>query len=207
MMRIILASASPRRKELLEQVGIKFEIITSQASEDIELMPPYDYVKELSRRKARAVFDMLKERGEDLSDCVIIGADTVVYHKGEILTKPKDKEDARRMIKGLSDNAHQVYTGVCLIKTSGVGDKVEAKEISFSEKTEVLVYPLTDESVEAYISTKEPYDKAGAYGIQGLFAAYIKAIEGDYNNVVGLPVARICLELYKLGYRIEYERC
>ena len=93
-MRIILASASPRRKELLEQVGIKFEIITSQASEEIELMPPYDYVKELSRRKARAVFDMLKEKGEDLSDCVIIGADTVVYHKGEILTKPKDKEDA-----------------------------------------------------------------------------------------------------------------
>lgn len=197
-MRIILASASPRRKELLEQVGIDFEIITSKASEDIELMPVYDYVKELSKRKARAVFDSLKESGTDLSDCIIIGADTVVYHNGNILTKPKDKADAYRMISELSDNTHQVYTGVCLIK----GDK----EINFSEKTDVCVYPLTKDMIEAYISTKEPYDKAGAYGIQGLFAAYIKAIEGDYNNVVGLPVARICLELYKLGYRIDYER-
>jgi septum formation protein len=196
-MRIILASASPRRREILKSVGIDFEVITSEVDENIEEMMPYDYVKELSKLKARAVSLKLKNE-KDLRDTIIIGADTVVYHNGRILTKPADKEDAYRMISELSGNTHQVYTGVTLIK----GDET----VSFSVKTDVNVYALSEETIRAYINTSEPYDKAGGYGIQGLFGAYIKGIEGDYLNVVGLPVSRVVYELNKFGYKIDYER-
>lgn len=195
-MRIVLASASPRRSELLRQVGVDFKVKLKETNEDCNLIKPYDYVKDLSLRKAMAVFKSLDE--SEAKDTVVIGADTVVYHDGKILLKPKDREDAFNIIKELSGNTHQVYTGVALVTYKRV--------VNFSEKTDVYVYTLSDDIINDYVNTKEPYDKAGAYGIQGLFGAYIKGIDGDYNNVVGLPVSRVVYELNKLGYRIDYER-
>lgn len=184
MKNLILASGSPRRRELMSQVGLDFTVVTSDADENIKEMEPEDYVRELSSVKAQSV---LEQYADNEDSVIVIGADTIVYHKGEILTKPKDEEDAFRILKSLEGQIHQVYTGVTICSTH--------KNVSFYEKTDVWVYDMTDEEIRDYISTGEPMDKAGAYGIQGKFAAYIKGIEGDYNNVVGLPVARLVHEL------------
>ena len=172
MKHLILASGSPRRRELMSQVGLDFTVVTSDADENIKEMEPEDYVRELSSIKAQSVLEQYADKDDSV---IVIGADTIVYHKGEILTKPKDEEDAFRILKSLEGQIHQ--------------------NVSFYEKTDVWVYDMTDEEIRDYISTGEPMDKAGAYGIQGKFAAYIKGIEGDYNNVVGLPVARLVHEL------------
>lgn len=179
-MKIILASKSPRRKELFEQIGVIPEIIVSEADENIEEKDPKELVKKLSRIKAEAVYNSLIEK----DDFCVVGADTVVYAEGEILGKPKDKEDARRMIRNLSDNVHSVFTGFTLLFKDG-------RKITDCCETKVFVYKMTEEEIEEYISTKEPYDKAGAYGIQGRFGKYVEKIDGDYNNVVGLPVSKI----------------
>ena len=184
MKHLILASGSPRRRELMSQVGLDFTVVTSDADENIKEMEPEDYVRELSSIKAQSVLEQYADKDDSV---IVIGADTIVYHKGEILTKPKDDEDAFRILKSLEGQIHQVYTGVTICSTH--------KNVSFYEKTDVWVYDMTDEEIRDYISTGEPMDKAGAYGIQGKFAAYIKGIEGDYNNVVGLPVARLVHEL------------
>ena len=184
MKQLILASGSPRRRELMSQVGLDFTVVTSDADENIKEMEPEDYVRELSSVKAQSVLEQYADKDDSV---IVIGADTIVYHKGEILTKPKDEEDAFRILKSLEGQIHQVYTGVTICSTH--------KNVSFYEKTDVWVYDMTDEEIRDYISTGEPMDKAGAYGIQGKFAAYIKGIEGDYNNVVGLPVARLVHEL------------
>lgn len=184
MKNLILASGSPRRRELMSQVGLDFTVVTSDADENIKEMEPEDYVRELSSIKAQSVLEQYADKDDSV---IVIGADTIVYHKGEILTKPKDEEDAFRILKSLEGQIHQVYTGVTICSTH--------KNVSFYEKTDVWVYDMTDEEIRDYISTGEPMDKAGAYGIQGKFAAYIKGIEGDYNNVVGLPVARLVHEL------------
>lgn len=184
MKHLILASGSPRRRELMSQVGLDFTVVTSDADENIKEMEPEDYVRELSSVKAQSVLEQYADKDDSV---IVIGADTIVYHKGEILTKPKDEEDAFRILKSLEGQIHQVYTGVTICSTH--------KNVSFYEKTDVWVYDMTDEEIRDYISTGEPMDKAGAYGIQGKFAAYIKGIEGDYNNVVGLPVARLVHEL------------
>lgn len=184
MKNLILASGSPRRRELMSQVGLDFTVVTSDADENIKEMEPEDYVRELSSIKAQSVLEQYADKDNSV---IVIGADTIVYHKGEILTKPKDEEDAFRILKSLEGQIHQVYTGVTICSTH--------KNVSFYEKTDVWVYDMTDEEIRDYISTGEPMDKAGAYGIQGKFAAYIKGIEGDYNNVVGLPVARLVHEL------------
>lgn len=184
MKHLILASGSPRRRELMSQVGLDFTVVTSDADENIKEMEPEDYVRELSSIKAQSVLEQYADKDDSV---IVIGADTIVYHKGEILTKPKDEEDAFRILKSLEGQIHQVYTGVTICSTH--------KNVSFYEKTDVWVYDMTDEEIRDYISTGEPMDKAGAYGIQGKFAAYIKGIEGDYNNVVGLPVARLVHEL------------
>ena len=189
MSKIILASGSPRRKELLEQIGIEFDIITSDVDETTLITQPDDYVKYLSRIKAQAVWDMVKDdddyRNEDV---VVIGADTIVSLKGHILTKPKDTGNAFDILKELAGDCHQVYTGVTLIKNNNVVS-------NFAEKTDVYCNDISDNEIREYISTGEPMDKAGAYGIQGRFAAFIGKIDGDYNNVVGLPVARVYQEL------------
>lgn len=183
MYRFILASASPRRKELLNQVGMQFEIIKSDVEEFITSTAPEQVVMELSRQKAEDVYHNLIDK----KDVIVIGADTIVYNNNRILGKPKDKEDAFKMISDLSGKSHDVYTGVTL--------DIDGKIVSFAEKTRVDVYAMTESEIYDYIATGEPMDKAGAYAIQGYFAAYIKGIEGDYNNVVGLPVGRICQEL------------
>ena len=207
--RIILASASPRRKELLAQVGMEFEVRPSHAEEIITGSRPAEIVMGLSNLKAEDIFAQLSE--DEKENVLVIGSDTVVALDGEILGKPKDKADAKRMLKALQGRSHQVYTGVTLIlqetpdKQTRVAEQAEGEALSnishtvFYEETEVEVYPMTDEEIDAYIATKDPMDKAGSYGIQGLFAAHIKGLKGDYYNVVGLPIGRLYQEMKKLG--------
>lgn len=187
MTKIILASKSPRRRELLSQIGMEYECIVSDADENADKNDPGEFVSELARRKAHAVVDKCSHDSH-----IIIGADTVVVKDGNILGKPSDEADARRMLLDLQGNAHQVYTGVCLLYIKE-GDIVE--EDVFEERTTVHMYRMTDEEIEEYVKTGEPMDKAGSYGIQGIGASFIKCIEGDYNNIVGLPVARIYQQL------------
>ncbi len=193
MIKYILASASPRRKELLSQAGLEFEILTSDAEEVITKEIPSEVVVELATAKAENVLIKIKETPKDADTFVIIGADTVVVYKDEILGKPKDEEDAYNMLSMLAGRTHQVYTGVCLlIKENG---KLRRK--SFYESTDVTFYPVSRQDIKRYVDTKDPMDKAGAYGIQGPFAIHVKGICGDYNNVVGLPIARLYHELYE----------
>lgn len=193
MKKIILASGSPRRKELLEQIGVVFEVHKAQREEVITSAVPSEAVKELALQKA-------EEIAADQEGDVIIGADTVVVAKGQILGKPKDREDALRMLEILNGKEHEVITGVAVI-LKGFG-----KPVQFAETTKVRVYPMTRAQIERYVDSKEPMDKAGAYGIQGRFAAYVAGIEGDYNNVVGLPVGRLCQELLAAGIDLMEEQ-
>ncbi len=186
MDKIILASASPRRKELLEQIGVTFEIVKAEGEEVITSAIPEEVVKKLSIQKAREV-------AKRCEGTVIIGADTVVAAGGKILGKPKDPADAMRMLALLQGKEHQVITGVAVLLTES------GKVISFVETTTVHVFPMTRTQMEQYIASGEPMDKAGAYGIQGRFAAYVSGIEGDYNNVVGLPVGRLYQEVLAAG--------
>ncbi|MBR6643950.1 MAG: septum formation protein Maf [Lachnospiraceae bacterium] len=191
--QIILASGSPRRKELLELIGVEFKIITSNKEEVITSSNPEEVVKELSLMKAEDVAKNVE------GPALILGADTVVAYKGNILGKPKDKEDAIRMISSFAGDDHYVYTGVCIIRKEADGS---VKTISFAEGTRVTVYPMTAEEIERYADSKEPMDKAGAYAIQGLFAPYIKGIEGDYYNIVGFPIAGIYQRLKEEGIEL-----
>lgn len=181
---LILASASPRRKELLSLIDEDLRVITS----DVDETPPPDSsprgtVEELALRKARKVAESYRQD-------VVIGADTIVVVGGDILGKPENEEQAAKMLKRLSGRQHSVYTGVAIM--SPKGSQV------FSEKTYVHFIPLTDEMIKEYIATGEPLDKAGAYGIQGRGALFVSKIEGDFANVVGLPICRLSLALRKL---------
>ena len=198
MNKIILASASPRRKELLKQMGLEFEVMPSHGDEIITRKIPWEIVMELSSQKARdlvykAAMDALSgEKNEDGEgqNVLVIGADTIVAYQNEILGKPKDKDDAVRMLRLLQGKQHSVYTGVSMVYLrEGI-----AQTRTFVEETKVYVAPMTDEQIDSYAATGEPMDKAGAYAIQGLFAEFIVKIEGDYNNVVGLPIGRIMRE-------------
>lgn len=188
-MKIYLASGSPRRRELLTQIGIEYEVLVSEADEECDIKDPALLVEELSKRKAKAVFDSLK--GKEKSDYLVIGADTVVSIDGQILGKPADKKDAEKMLGELSGRAHEVYTGVtlCFLKNG------QEKEKTFHEMTKVIFCEMSEEEIHEYAESGEPLDKAGAYGIQGLCAKYIRGIEGDYNNVVGLPIGRLYQEM------------
>lgn len=186
-MKLILASASPRRKELLGKIGLEFEIIPAKGEEKVTKKLPWEVVKELSFQKAKEIADMQTE------GCIVIGSDTIVAKDEKIMGKPKDEADAFRMLSEIAGKVHQVYTGVTLIRTGK-----SPKMITFAEKTDVHLYPMTDEEINAYIATKDPMDKAGAYGIQGDFAIYVKGIEGDYYNVVGLPIGKVYQELKQL---------
>lgn len=181
MEKVILASASPRRRELLEQIGVPFTVVPSDAKESIIKKIPSEVVEELSLQKARDV-------AESVQDGIVLGADTVVCQNGEIMGKPKDREDAARMLRQLQGEEHSVFTGVTILVKK---DGEIADSQTFAQETKVYVYPMTEEEIEDYIDSGEPMDKAGAYGIQGRFAAYVEAIEGDYNNVVGLPVSAV----------------
>lgn len=205
MSQIILASQSPRRKELLEQIGLEFEICPAKGEEIITKTVPEEVVMELSKQKAEEVAAMVSSYSENHkeittpSDILVIGADTVVAFEGKILGKPKDEADAKAMLTMLSGNTHSVFTGVTLVLIDKSG---RAGELVFYEKTDVKMHEMSELEIDRYIATGEPMDKAGSYGIQGKCAIYIEKIDGDYNNVVGLPITRIYQELKKIGIDI-----
>ena len=178
-MELILASASPRRKELLEKIGLPFTVQPAKGEERITQKSPAAVVMELSRQKAEEI------AAAQTGDCIIIGADTVVARGDKIMGKPKDAADAKQMLRSIADDCHQVYTGVTLIRTGA-----HPQSVTFQEKTDVFLYPISDAELDAYIASGDPMDKAGAYGIQGDFAIYVKRIAGDYYNVEGLTIGR-----------------
>ncbi len=182
--QIILASNSPRRRELLKQVGVEFEVVVSEAEEEIRSDVPSEVVMQLSRDKALDVARRVP------ASSLVIGADTVVSFEGKILGKPKDREEAYDMIRSYAGRYHSVYTGVSLVYNGQVS--------SFFEETIVCVRDMSDAEIYEYIDLGECYDKAGAYGIQGYFARYVSRIEGDYFNVVGLPLCRTMYEIKRL---------
>lgn len=180
-MKIILASGSPRRRELMTLAGFDFEVVKTDCDETLpEGISPSGAVLMLSGRKADAA------RAEN-DDAVILAADTVVAVDGGILGKPEDEADAAKMLRRLSGKTHTVYTGVCIL----AGEN----RVSFAEATDVTFFELTDEEIAAYVATGEPMDKAGAYGIQGKGSLLCEKISGDYFNIVGLPIARVAREL------------
>jgi len=191
---LILASGSPRRKEILTQIGADFRVVVSECDETTTVSEPDLMVEELSARKAMAVAKELR------GPVIVLGADTVVAADGRILGKPKNTEDAKRMIGMISGGKHQVYTGVCILVKEADGS---IEKIGFSECSEVYVNPMTEQQIADYTATSEPYDKAGGYAIQGLFAAYIARIEGDYYNIVGLPIAGIYRRLADCGIDLK----
>ena len=183
MKHIILASASPRRKEILELADLKFDVMPSDAQEITTKTAPNEVVMELASIKAKDIYKKSEKQS------MIVGADTVVAYQGQILGKPADEADAKRMLTMLSGQTHEVYTGVCVIE--------DEKIKTFYEETKVTFYEISDEQIDHYIKTGEPMDKAGSYGIQGKAAVFIKGIEGDYYNVVGFPIARFLQEITK----------
>lgn len=189
-MNFILASKSPRRREILENLGIPFEVVTAETDESSNVTDPCRLVELLSERKATAVWQKLTDEGRDLTDTVIIASDTVVAVDGQILGKPRDKADARRMLASLSGRAHRVISGICLMSAEKTGVAHEVTEVVFDE--------LDDDTAEWYLASDEPYDKAGAYAIQGLASVFISGIHGCYFNVVGLPVHRLNILYYSL---------
>ena len=183
MTRIILASKSPRRRELMEMLKLPFEIIVSDIDEQIDY--DNDLVKEiekLSFQKADAVY-------QENKDALVIGSDTIVKIGNDVLGKPKSVEQAKQMLRELSDNTHEVVTGVTII----CNDQVE----TFSSVANVTFYPLSDEEIDEYVRTNEPMDKAGSYAIQGDGAKFIRSIEGDFYTIVGLPIGELYHRLKK----------
>ena len=196
MSKIILASASPRRKELLAKAGISFTVIPAAGEEKRTSEDPGEAVQQLARDKAEWVAQSLAECEEGT---LVIGSDTIVVFENRILGKPKDRRDAAETLEKLQGNTHQVYTGVTVLERKA-GKWVEH---TFFESTDVTFDPVSREEIQDYIATGEPMDKAGSYGIQGLFGIYVKGICGDYNNVVGLPVARLFHEMKKSGINLR----
>lgn len=200
MKRIVLASASPRRRELLSQIGVEFEVKPADGEERIISTEPSKVVEELSGQKAMFTAKALeKENGHVPEGCIVLGADTIVSYEGRILGKPSDKEDAIQMLSMLQGNTHQVYTGVTVLKEKQGSWNFH----TFFECTDVIFYPVTREEIVEYVNSGDPMDKAGSYGIQGAWGAYVKGIRGDYNNVVGLPVARLIYETKKIGINLK----
>lgn len=182
--RMVLASKSPRRRELLEMLGAQFEVITSDCDENITGLAPHDLVRELALRKAEAVYERL-----NAPDAVVIGSDTIVTPDGvKALGKPRDRGDAVRTLTELSGKWHSVCTGIAVI---GRAADNTSKKISETVETKVKFLDLTKEECERYADTGEPLDKAGSYGIQGRGGALVEKIDGDYYSVVGLPVSRL----------------
>ena len=212
--RLVLASASPRRRELLSQIGLEFTVMPSKKEENAKATEAGALVQELSRQKAVDIWEQLSGgqgqnpdadqeqiseetqepnlNGKRQPELLVIGADTVVCCEGKILGKPHSREAAAEMLTALQGRSHEVYTGVTLYSQS--------ETVTFFECTQVEFYPMTEVEISEYIDSKEPMVKAGAYGIQGLGARFVKGIRGDYNNVVGLPVGRLYQELKSHGW-------
>ena len=183
MNKIILASQSPRRKELLSLLKINFDAIPADIEEQINLNN--DLVEEIEKLSYQKAFHIYK----DHKDALVIGADTIVKINNQVLGKPRSYEQAKKMLEILSNNTHEVVTGVTILN----GDKKE----TFSNVAKVTFYPLTEQEIDEYIKTNEPMDKAGAYAIQGLGAKFIKSIEGDFYTIMGLPIAELYHRLQK----------
>lgn len=194
-MKVILASASPRRKELLAQMGIEFEVRPSVGEEVITKTKPQEVVKELAYQKAKEIASAVSEEYDSEEVLRVIGADTIVVYEDTIFGKPKDREDAHRMLSLFQGNTHQVYTGVCVID---IGNHTWTEKV-FAEKTDVIMNPVSDEELEQYLDGNEWRDKAGGYGIQGACGKFIQGIVGDYYNVVGLPIARLYKESFSIS--------
>ena len=195
-MAIVLASASPRRKELMEQFCGKNLVIVPAEGEEVvpDNVGPGETVEALARGKAREVAARLRAKGTGNQEDIVIGADTIVWHEGRIFGKPHSREEAAAMLRSLSGCTHEVYTGVSLI----YGDR----ELTEHEKTAVTFRVMTEKEILDYIATGEPMDKAGAYGAQGLGALFVSSIEGDFFNVMGLPLCRLGLMLKKTGVEL-----
>ena len=193
--RIILASGSPQRKQLLQSIGLNFDIIVSEFAEDLDLLSYKEnlsqYVIDTAEHKCRHVYNQLKLNENEKKNLIIIGADTMCSLNNIVYGKPSDKDDAFRMLKAFSNNTHQVCTGVCILQ----GDMTLK---TFSETTDVTFGSIDDETIRAYIETGEPMNKAGGYGIQALGATLVKKIDGDYFNVVGFPIYHFCTQLKAL---------
>ncbi|MFS0775797.1 Maf family protein [Neobacillus sp. 3P2-tot-E-2] len=189
MQNLILASSSPRRKELLENLRLTFTISSSEVDESFDpTLSPEDVVMDLAERKAQVIF-------KENPNAYVIGSDTIVVANGEVLGKPSDNAEAIKMLKKLSGKRHDVYTGVSILSPNGTS--------CFFERTEVWFWELTDEEINFYVQSGEPLDKAGGYGIQQLGSMLVKKINGDYFAVMGLPVARTYRELKRLGYQLS----
>ncbi len=185
MKKIILASASPRRRELLTVAGLEFEVEVKDVDETVpEGTNPLDAAIMTATKKATAV-------AEDCKDCVVIGADTIVVAENKILGKPRDKADAKRMLTMLSGVEHKVITGVCIVCDNKIN--------SFAQVSKVKFFELSEQEIDAYVATDEPMDKAGSYGIQSKGCTLVENIEGDYFNIVGLPVAKVVREINKIN--------
>ena len=190
-MKIVLASKSPRRISLLRSIGISFDVIDSKIDEESFVkQEPSNYVKTLAYEKANAVANILNK------PAVIIGSDTVVVLNNRIIEKPIDDQDAYRILQSLSGNSHFVYTGLSII------DTYHNKVYNEFETTKVYIRTLTPYEIKSYIATKEPMDKAGAYGIQGIGSIIVNKIEGDYYSVMGFPIAKFYNGLEYLGYNL-----
>ena len=188
MHEILLASGSPRRRELFTEAGLNFEVVSVDVDETPNEKEPEKVAQELSRRKAVAAD---RELAADRNK-VIVAADTVVIHNGKVLGKPKDEADAVRMLTELSEAVHDVITGVTIL-TPG------REEVTFSQRTRVRFRPLSEEEIRDYVATGEPMDKAGAYGIQGLGGRLVEGIDGDFYNVVGFPMDRFLAIMKAIG--------
>lgn len=186
-MKIILASASPRRKSLMEVLGLDFEIKVSDCEEIIDNSQSVEnIVMSLSAQKAQAVAKSIND------NCIVIGADTVVCYNNEILGKPKNHDDAVRMLRLLSGKTHSVYTGFTIIHTS------DNTVLTDFERSDVTFKELSDKEITDYVNTGDPMDKAGAYSIQGTASSFVEELVGDYNNVVGLPIYKLSKYLYNI---------
>lgn len=206
-MKIILASASPRRRELMDLAGLSYEVMPSAKEEVIRSTVPEEVVKELSLMKALDIAEsnFLGKSASGVAEDVllVIGADTVVAYGNEILGKPESEKHAKEMLKKLSGQSHSVFTGLALVWVKD-GEIVET--VNQAVETKVMVEPMSEEEIAAYVATGEPMDKAGAYAIQGKFAPYITGIEGDYYNVMGFPICTVRKEIKKMqGHRNEVE--
>ena len=191
MKKIILASASPRRQELLDQMGLDHKIMVSDVDESgFNDLEPSKLVEALASLKAKAVADNLSEEEKDT---LIIGADTIVLLEGQILGKPLNEQDAEKMLGMLSGKVHMVYTGVSIV------DTMDGSQETFYQTSKIYMKQMSKEEIKEYVLTKEPLDKAGSYGIQGRGGVFVKKIEGDYFTVMGLPIARLydALKKYK----------
>lgn len=198
MKQLILASQSPRRKMLLNQIGVKFETFPSNIEEKVpDNTEPENYVRLLSQRKATSVKEQLCQNGRD--SFVVLAADTIVVFEQMILEKPIDENDAFNMLEMLSDKWHEVITGVTVI------DSISGQELTHVERTRVKIGRLTSKTIRNYIKTQEPLDKAGAYGIQGIGALLVEKIEGCYYNVVGLPLYSVSTVLRQFGIKTILE--